>query len=110
MAQRKTTSDESLNDKKLSLEDRRNFYLIFKEAVNNLVKYADASRAAITLTNENGRIRLRIQDNGKGFDSSMENTGNGLKNMKRRADEMNAEFRLESQRGNGTSVELILKS
>jgi two-component system, NarL family, sensor histidine kinase UhpB len=102
-------SDESLNEKKLSLEERRNFYLIFKEAVNNLVKYSKATRAAITLTNESNRIRLHIQDNGIGFDTSQDNAGNGLKNMKRRADEMNAGFKLESQPGSGTQIELILK-
>ena len=60
-------SDEILNEKKLSIEERRNFYLIFKETVNNLVKYSNATRAAITLTNENDYIKLRIQDDGVGF-------------------------------------------
>jgi signal transduction histidine kinase len=103
-------ADEILNEKKLSLEDRRSFYLIFKEAVNNLVKYSNATRASITLTNENNRIRLRIRDDGVGFDTSQENAGNGLKNMKRRADEMKAEFLIESNIGGGTQVELILKA
>ena len=103
-------ADEILNEKRLSLEQRRNFYLIFKESINNLVKYANATRAAITLTSENGQIRFRIQDNGTGFYTSQENTGNGLKNMKRRADEMKAEFNIESHPGSGTQIELILKS
>ncbi len=103
-------ADEILNEKKLSLEQRRNFYLVFKEAVNNLVKYSNATRAAITLTNEDNRIRLRIQDNGVGFDTSQENTGNGLKNMKRRAEEIEAEFNIESQSGGGTHIELTLKA
>jgi signal transduction histidine kinase len=46
-------ADENLNSMKLSMEQRRNFYLIFKEALNNLVKYSDASRVAISLTHEN---------------------------------------------------------
>jgi signal transduction histidine kinase len=102
-------SDEILNEKKLSLEERRNFYLIFKESINNLVKYSNATRVAITLTSGNNRIRLRIRDNGIGFNTLQENTGNGLKNMKRRADEMKAKFMIESQPGNGTQIELILK-
>jgi two-component system, NarL family, sensor histidine kinase UhpB len=102
-------ADEILNGKKLSLEQRRNFYLIFKEAINNLVKYANATRAEITLTNEDTLIRLRIRDNGVGFDTSMENAGNGLKSMKRRATEMKTEFHIESGIGNGTRIELILK-
>jgi len=103
-------ADETLDDKKLSLEVRRNFYLVFKEAVNNLVKYSNASRAAITLTNEKGAVRLSIKDDGVGFDMSEDTQGNGLKNMKRRADEMNAEFKIESSKGNGTQIELILKA
>jgi two-component system sensor histidine kinase UhpB len=102
-------SDETLDDRKLTLEVRRNFYLIFKEAVNNLVKYSHATRAAITLSNENNFIRLSIKDDGMGFDTTSDSTGNGLKNMKRRADEMNAEFRIESAPGKGTQIDLFLK-
>lgn len=103
-------SEEILNEKKLSLGERRNFYLIFKEAVNNLVKYSNATRVAITLSNENDYIKLRIQDDGVGFDASEDNSGNGLKNMKRRANEMKAQFKIESSKGNGTQIELILKA
>jgi len=102
-------ADEILNEKKLSLEERRNFYLIFKEAINNLVKYSNATQAAITLTNENDLIRLLIRDNGVGFDTTQDTIGNGLKNMKRRADEMKAELKIESRKGNGTQIELTLK-
>ena len=103
-------ADENLNVKKLSLEDRRNFYLIFKEAINNLVKYSRATRAAITLTNDNESIRLLIQDNGAGFDTLQDHEGSGLKSMKRRAEEMKAQLKIESQIGNGTQLELILKT
>ncbi len=103
-------ADEILNDKKLSIEERRNFYLIFKEAVNNLVKYSNATRVAITLSNENDHIKLCIKDDGVGFDVSEDNSGNGLKNMKRRADEIKAQFKIESSKGNGTSIELKLKA
>ena len=103
-------ADEILSEKKLSLEERRNFYLIFKEAINNLVKYSNATHAEIRLTNENNLIRLHILDDGAGFDTSQENQGNGLKNMRRRADEMKAELKIESQPGKGTQIELTLKA
>jgi two-component system sensor histidine kinase UhpB len=103
-------SDETLDEKKLSLEERRNFYLIFKEATNNLVKYSNAVRVVITLTNENGSIKLSIKDDGVGFVMSEDITGNGLKNMKRRADEIKARLKIESSKGNGTQLELILKA
>ena len=103
-------TDECLNETKLSLESRRNFYLIFKEALNNLVKYSNATRVNIILTKENGLIKLSIRDNGIGFDVAQTSKGNGLLNMKNRADEMNAQLNIESVKGSGTSVELIFKA
>ncbi|MEO8088070.1 MAG: tetratricopeptide repeat protein [Bacteroidota bacterium] len=103
-------ADDSLNETKLSLESRRNFYLIFKEVLNNLVKYSNATRVSITLTNENGWIKLAIRDNGIGFDVAQTSKGNGLLNMKARAAEMNAKLKIESEKANGTYIELILKA
>jgi len=103
-------ADESLNDQKLTMEQRRNFFLIFKEAVNNLVKYAEATRVTIQLTHEGSLIKLLIRDNGKGFDVNQHSEGNGLNSMRRRAKEMRAELRIESAIGNGTSVELKMKT
>ena len=103
-------ADETLNDKKLSLEDRRNFYLIFKEAVNNLVKYSNATRAEITLSDRKDGISLSIKDNGIGFDIKEDSSGNGIINMKRRAEEMKANFHIESEPDSGTQIELILKT
>jgi two-component system sensor histidine kinase UhpB len=103
-------ADEVLNETKLSLESRRNFYLIFKEALNNLVKYSNATRVSITLTDENEFIKLSVRDNGIGFDVAQTSKGNGLLNMKSRAEEMNAQLKIESEKGSGTNVELIFKA
>jgi ligand-binding sensor domain-containing protein/signal transduction histidine kinase len=103
-------ADESLNSIKLSMENRRNLFLIFKEALNNLVKYSNASKVSIQLAQENSFIKLTIRDDGKGFDTSAQTNGNGLNSMKRRADEMKARLQIESVINEGTSVELILKS
>ena len=102
-------ADEGLNEAILPLESRRNFYLIFKEALNNLVKYSQASRVSITLKNENGFIKLVVRDNGIGFDVAETSKGNGILNMKARAKEMKAQLNIESEKGNGSNVELILK-
>ena len=103
-------ADESLNNVKLSMEARRNFFLIFKEAINNLVKYAQATGVSIHLTHNNSLIKLTIQDNGKGFDITKPVNGNGLNNIKRRAKEMKAQLQIKSSPTDGTSIELILKS
>lgn len=103
-------ADERLNHLKLSMEERRNFYLIFKEALNNLVKYADASEVSISLSLLDNFITLSIQDNGTGFDSKVTYPGNGLLSMKARAQEMNAALLIDSELGNGTTIQLKWKA
>ena len=61
-------ADESLHGLKLSLEKRRNFYLIFKETINNLMKYSQAARASVLLTHHSNTIALVVRDDGIGFD------------------------------------------
>ena len=101
--------DEGIEKQKLSLEDRRHFYLIFKEILNNMVKYSEATKASIILKFENNHISMQIRDNGKGFDTSVSANGNGLNNMKRRAKEMKAEITIESSYENGTNTEIRFK-
>ena len=72
------------------------------------MKYSNATRAAINLTYDNKQIQLLIQDNGTGFDTSQETAGNGIKNMKRRAEEMKWDITVDSQAGRGTRIGLVL--
>ena len=101
-------ANELLNSRNLSMEDRRNFYLIFKEALNNMVKYSGATKAQILLMEEKNRIKLTVRDNGIGFDTTLQSNGNGLKNMRIRAEEMKALLKIESEKGSGTNIELTL--
>ncbi|HYV93518.1 MAG TPA: two-component regulator propeller domain-containing protein [Chitinophagales bacterium] len=108
--------DESLSSMKLRMEMRRNVYLIFKEAIHNLAKYSEATKASIALSISDHTISLLIRDNGKGFDQSsvlsgdQPRKGNGLKNMKKRAADLKAELIIESECGKGTVVELKLNA
>jgi signal transduction histidine kinase len=103
-------ADESLNHLKLSLEKRRNFYLIFKETINNLIKYSKAKRVQISLVHNSHSVILLIRDDGIGFNASQNFNGNGLANIRKRAKEMNAQIDIESGEGFGTSVQLTLKA
>ena len=103
-------ADEQLNKKKISMQNRRNFYLIFKEAINNLVKYSEATRVSINISCSDNHIKMKIQDNGIGFDKSIPSSGNGLNNMQRRANEMNANLKIKTAKGEGTTIELTIKS
>jgi len=102
--------DEKLNSIVLPMQDRKNLYLVFKEAITNLVKYSCASRVTILLKQENSNILLRVRDNGIGIPDNPETQGNGLINMRRRAEEINASLNIISSNGEGTGIELTLRS
>ncbi|MCU0360220.1 MAG: histidine kinase [Bacteroidia bacterium] len=94
----------------LRMENRRDFYLIFKEAINNAAKYADANKIIVEMKLKQNQISLSITDNGKGFDTNSEKSGNGLLNMKRRAQLINAQFSLKSSLNSGTQIELVVNT
>lgn len=91
----------------IPMEKRRNIYLIFKEAVNNAVKYAACKKITIRFVQNNRLLEMIISDDGIGFLLEGVMGGSGLKNMKTRAREIGAELILHSEQGKGTSV--ILK-
>src|SRR5258705_1044862 len=102
--------DEKLNSVALPMQVRKNFYLVFKEAITNVVKYSEASRVSILLYEKNKIIMLRIRDNGKGIPVNAQTLGNGLMNMTRRAKEISAELNIISANNGGTEIELMLKT
>ena len=101
-------ADEDITKKKLPMSVRKNLYLIFKEATNNLAKYSEATKASFTIKDENNKLNMLISDNGKGFDVTKEFIGNGLKNMKKRADEIGAKLLIDSNPGGGTTINLFV--
>jgi signal transduction histidine kinase len=90
----------------LSMEVRRNIYLICKEALNNLLKYSQASEGNIHFQLEAKTLLITIKDNGIGFDTQAFSSRNGLRNMQERAKELRGEFSIESDLGKGTSIVL----
>ncbi|MEO6692612.1 MAG: ATP-binding protein, partial [Saprospiraceae bacterium] len=99
-------ADEELAKLKLPMEVRKNLYLIFKEATNNMVKYAGASKAMFTIKEEKNNLIMMIRDNGQGYDMNKLTEGNGIKNMKKRAEEIGGKLLIESFPGRGTSIQL----
>ena len=96
--------DEKVYDEKLNMESRRDFFLVFKEAVNNAAKYSKATLVEV-LVNINGRrLILEVKDNGVGFDPAEADGGNGLGNMRKRAESMNGLINIHSLPGKGTSI------
>lgn len=98
--------DERLSELKLSMEKRKNFYLIFKEAVNNIAKYACCKDVWIEMRLKNKWVHLSVKDNGNGFDAAAMQHGNGLVNMKQRAALLQGGLQVISGVGAGTSIQL----
>lgn len=96
--------DGNLELLSVNLEQRKDIYMIFKEAVNNAVKYSGATEVNTSIKWTDGLLQMVIMDNGKGFDLDQHSSGNGLKNMRGRAKDMKAEIRIDSIIGTGTSV------
>jgi signal transduction histidine kinase len=81
---------------------------IVREAVTNAARHANADLVRVQFTN-GGPIRLRIEDDGVGFDpTDVRPTGFGLVTMRERATAIGGELRIASKRGEGTSVEVSL--
>ncbi len=103
------TIQENINSVKLPMEWRQHIYLILKEAINNLVKYSEASLASIRIGYQDSKLEIRLEDNGKGFDTSKPGRGNGLVSMQNRANLMDAELTISTTLGQGTRMTLGLK-
>lgn len=91
---------------RLDANMRRNIYLIFKEALNNVVRHADASSVKIDLTVADSHFVFSIDDDGVGFDNGHEQDGNGLLSMKKRATDLGGMLDIDSVPGKGSRVSL----
>lgn len=86
-------------DLPVSGEVRRNLFLITKEALHNTVKHADADAVTISFR-MNGRLRLDIADNGKGYEqASIRPFANGLKNITQRVEQINGKLSVDTGSG-----------
>ena len=91
---------ETITDVEMSGEKRRNVFLSIKEALNNIMKHAQADKVIIDITTNGGKLIIKIADNGIGIDTEkLRRFGNGLSNMKRRMENIGGEFKAESNHG-----------
>lgn len=105
--------DDEVLSLKLLAEKRKDFYLIFKEAINNAAKYSGATKVEITLETKHRNLLLCVKDNGIGFEHlamplAKENSrhGNGLYNMHARAGTLKGKITIQTSPGNGTMLRL----
>jgi signal transduction histidine kinase len=87
---------------------RRNILPIFKEALFNILRHAQAKQVLITLTVHQSKLILTIEDDGVGLPEIAPEQGHGLRNMRRRAQEMNAKLNFETPTNGGTRLTLTI--
>lgn len=87
---------------------RREVFLVFKEAVNNVVRHASCTEVDVTLLVVRHRLRLEVNDNGKGFSAIDSADGQGHRSMRRRAQSLGGRLDITTLPGSGTSVRLTM--
>jgi len=92
----------------LSLEARKNLLLIFKEAVNNVIRHSQCRSVRMLLRVADGLLEMLISDDGKGLSSDGVGFGHGLANMRMRAESIGGECAISSKNGEGTDVQVRL--
>jgi hypothetical protein len=90
----------------LDMNVRQHLWMIFKEMITNAVRHSNATRVDVIIDSEYGVFKMIVQDNGDGFDISSKVFGNGLNNIKRRAERIKAEVELDSELKIGTRWKL----
>jgi len=98
---------EDVYDVKLNMQASRDFFLVFKEAINNAAKYSNAHEVQVHLCLNNKKLELLVKDDGAGFKLE-EADGNGLGNMQKRADAMNGIITIQTKQAEGTTVHLVI--
>ena len=105
-----TGTDEKWRNFRLPMDMSRNLIMIFKEAMNNALKYAGATSVSLDITLRNRNIlQMVLKDNGRGFDQQTVKKGNGLINMSMRAGRLNGKLYIDSRMGKGTIISLTFR-
>ncbi len=101
--------DADLGDRRPSLDVEEAIYRIAQEALHNVVKHAGARQARVEIARQADGIRVRVEDDGHGFDPDEVPDGHlGLAGMRARAERLGGRFRVTSELGRGTVVEAVV--
>jgi signal transduction histidine kinase len=95
---------EKSDDIKLPMEYKQNLLLMFKEAINNAIKHSGCNKITLDAFYKNDLIEIKLKDDGNGFNVNEVKFGEGIKNMKNRANKLKSNLKLDSESGKGTTV------
>jgi ligand-binding sensor domain-containing protein/signal transduction histidine kinase len=91
-------------------EQKRDIYLVFKEGVHNVVKHSGATRVRFCTRPASGRVILELLDNGRGLSPEAQPTGHGLGSMHERGARAGVRFAIVSRAEGGTAITLEVKT
>jgi signal transduction histidine kinase len=94
---------------RLAPDEQIEVFRIIQEGLGNARRHAEASHVAVSISQRNGRRVVTVSDDGIGFDDTAITTGQGVANMRLRAEAIAGELRLRSTPGRGTAVEVVLR-
>ncbi len=100
--------DLNVNKDNVSHEIQLNIYRILQEQLRNISKYASATEIDVNITASDGKLTMRISDNGVGFDMAQVSNGIGMANMRRRAELFDGKFEVYSVPGEGCTIVVII--
>jgi two-component system sensor histidine kinase UhpB len=101
-----STAIEAIANLSLSKLHKITIYRIIQEQLNNILKYAGATRVDIGISIADERLVLLVADNGIGFDTALARNGIGLINIKSRAELCNGKMEIDSSPGNGCRLKV----
>ena len=81
---------------------------ILNECITNTIKHAEFNKIEVAFTNQHNKLTITYQDNGKGWDTSKEMEGMGIKNIEERSKELNGDFTIQNQYPNGYFVQISI--
>ena len=93
---------------RIGMHRRRDIWLCYKEAINNLAKYAKCTKAHIDIRLKDKNLCIEVKDNGVGFDTTQTRRGNGLSNMEKRSLKRGGTVSINSVLGKGTTVKIVI--
>lgn len=97
-----------VKNKKLSIITGINIYRSIQEAINNAIKFSEATQIKVAITQDEIYIKIVIGDNGKGFDLDVVDYGSGIQNIKKRIEEIGGKFTITSTENKGTIITILI--
>ncbi|MEZ5083484.1 MAG: ATP-binding protein [Bacteroidales bacterium] len=100
------TIPETVSERSVTPEFKRNVYYTIREATHNAIKHAEADRLFIKIEIDKKQLKVTVEDNGKGIEMPLKNSsGNGIIFIKKRIADLAGNVKISGKPGVGTTVE-----